>query len=479
MIPENSLSVRRPSWAHAVAGSGAARGADIGPAQRIFSLSAIDRLSVGPLPLWLLAAAGLWLSMGVPAARADENLNLDRSVGQFMTIDNEARAIQQGKDSPVSHAGPTKPGEPEAPQELSSSQNIAVLPQLGYDPSAGFIAGIKFSDINFGPSHANLDAQATQSTGGETAFDLTWGTPHLLGSGFIGIVHLRYQLQPTQSFYGLGNNSVGDDALSRHEQHATSVLFTLARRLAPHWVAAGTIGYDRVTIGPGKPHGKRSTTSAYPDLPGIHGGNNNPVSLSLIYNTQRDLTRPKQGWNVVGKIQHVGSELGNHFHYTRYIADASYVHPVFSEDHLIGVRVDGEYIDGRGQDLPFYEFASIGGFDSLEGFAPDRFLGQSRIFARVGYQTLLADFDFRDIWRVRLDGSLFAGAGRVFLNRSRLPAGLLQNEPQVAPGLSNRVQYSYGTGLRVALGEAVSARLEAGFSRETHGLIYLSFGNAF
>lgn len=293
-------------------------------------------------------------------------------------------------------------------------------------------------------------------------------------------MQLRYQLTPAHKFYGLGNNNVGDTALSTHEQHATSVLFTLAQRVMPHLVAAATLGYDRVTIGPGKPpDDKPTTTSAYADLPGIRGGNNNPVALSLIYNTQRDLTRPAQGWNVVGKIAHVGSELGNSFHYTRYIADASYVMPVFSSDHLLGVRVNGEYMDGSGNDLPFYEFASIGGADSLTGFYPDRFLGQSRLFVRAGYQTLLADLDFYNIWRVRLDGLLFAGAGRVFLNHSKLPDALLQHEPDVAPGLSHRLQFSYGTGLHIALGEALAARLDAGFSRESQGLIYLSFGNAF
>lgn len=430
----------------------------------------------------LYCAFALGLTLGATSAgqAAEGDLDLERSVGQFIVLDNERRAIADGEAATKRHTGLARPGEPEAPEALDSSHNVAVLPQLGYDPEVGFIFGGKFSDINFGDAHMNLDIGATQSTGGETDLDATWGVPHVLGSDFIGLVRFQYELRPTTDFYGLGNNDVGDRAISQHEYHGTSLLFTLARRLAPHWVAAGTVGYDRITIGPGDPeHDKRSTTDAFSNLPGIKGGYNNPLSLSIIYNTRRDLTRPEQGWNVIGKVTHVGPELGNDFNYTRFTGDASYIRPIGSPDHLLGVRLDGQYVTGSGNDLPFYEFASLGGFGNLEGFYPDRFLGQSRVFARVGYQQLLADFDFRNIWRVRLDGTVFGGAGRVFLDRSRLPGDLVGQTSEVAPGLSDDLQFSYGAGLHIALGEALSTRLDVGFSGESKALVYLSFGNAF
>lgn len=427
----------------------------------------------------LFATCGYLVLASIPA-RADEDLGLERSVAQFMIIDNEKRALENGSAPNIDHPGMARPGDPEPPEEVNTSHNVAVLPQIGYDPEAGFIVGAKFSDINFGASHLNLDVGATQSTEGETDVDVTLGTPHLLGSDFIGLVRAQYELHPTQDFYGLGNNGAGDDALSQHEYHATSLSFTLARRLAPHWVLAGTLGYNRTTIGPGDPDSDHvSTGDKFSHLPGLEGGYNNPISLALIYNTQRDLTRPEQGWNVIGKVTRVGPELGNDFNYTRFLADASYVHPIFSPKHLIGVRMGGEYVTGDGDDLPFYEFASVGGIDSLAGFYPNRFLGQSRIFVRTGYQTMLADFDFRNIWRVRLDGTVFAGVGRVFLDRSRLPDDLLSDTPDVAPDLSNKLRYSYGAGLHIALGEALSARLDAGFSEESKGLVYLTFGTAF
>lgn len=427
----------------------------------------------------VLAVAAFALFICMRPAIAANHLDPERSISQIVVIDNQARSTAPNRISGKPHTGKARPGVAEPARQLSTSSHLAILPQLGYTPDAGFILGVKLSDINVGPSHMNLDIGATQSTAGRSDFKLSWTDPHLFDTGLIGSLQLQYQLTPRRNFYGLGNNDVGDHALTTHENHATSILLTLAQRVMPHLVAAATIGYDRITIGPGKPGHKPTTTSTFSNLPGIRGGNNNPVSLSLIYNTRHDLTRPTRGWNVIGKVSHVGSELGNPFHYTRYIVDGSYITPVLSPDHLFGVRVDGAYVDGSGQNLPFYAFPTLGGADSLAGFYPYRFRGQSRLFARAGYQTLLADFNFYDIWRVRLDGSLFAGVGRVFLDRSKLPDALLRSTPDVAPDLSDRLQYSYGTGLHIALGEALTARLDAGFSRESQGLVYLSFGNAF
>jgi hypothetical protein len=40
-------------------------------------------------------------------------------------------------------------------------------------------------------------------------------------------------------------------------------------------------------------------------------------------------------------------------------------------------------------------------------------------------------------------------------------------------------RYSYGAGARIALGEAILARIDVGFSDEETGLVYLTFGHIF
>lgn len=199
----------------------------------------------------LLVAACLQ-GIGVLPARAAENLDLQRSMGKIVIIDNERRALSEAGTEPRPSDELPKPGEPEAPEALKTSHNMAALPQVGYDPAAGAILGVEYKDINFGASNMNLEVGATQSTQGQTELDAILAAPHLLGTGFIGVAQLGYHLIRTQRFYGLGNNDVGGDALSTHEYRATSLLITLGRRLAPHWVVAATVGYDRTGISAGR-----------------------------------------------------------------------------------------------------------------------------------------------------------------------------------------------------------------------------------
>lgn len=424
----------------------------------------------------LLASLALWV-VGMPQACAGDNLAIQREISKNLIIDNEARALREAGRGTRLPGGVAVPGTAEAPREVLVSHNQAALPQMGYDPSSGAIFGIKYSNVNFGPGHHNLDLGATWSTEGEVNGDLTLSNPHLFSQPWIGIAQFSYQLTPDQRFFGLGNNQTDGHVLSTQEVHAMAALFTLARRIGPHLAVAATLGYSERHIGFGRSDSKPSTVLLFPGLPGLRGGRVSPVALSLVYNTQRDLTRPYRGWNIMAKVQRVAPMLGNQFNFTRYLFDAAYVFPVGSPQHVIGLRFDTEYVHGSGNDLPFFEFASLGGANSLPGYFPDRFLGQHRTFVQVEYRSLLADFDFRNWWRVRIDGALFAGLGRVRLNRSSLPPNL--DLAAVSPNPTSAWRPSYGAGLRIALSEALLARIEGGFSPETHGLFYLAFGTVF
>ncbi len=429
------------------------------------------------ITIGLSLATGFLHSAIVPKALAGQDLETSQYLSQIVINDNERAAFKKSGAKP-SGQEIIAPGQPEAPAEVGKKHNIAVLPQLGYDPTSGFIIGGKLADNNFSSSNLNMDLGATYATSGDASFDLSFGDPNLFGGHqWIGLIKFTKDLSPGSDFYGLGNNSTGGTTLATYNLHRTKANFTLGYRLAPHWVAALDIGFDKISIGKGSPSGNTpSALTRFPNLPGLHGNYNNPVALSLIYNTQRDLTRPTHGWNNIVKIQHVGPELGNSVNYTRYLADFKYTLPVFSSKNILGFRLDGEYVDGSGNNLPFYEMASIGGSNNLEGFKSDRFLGQSRVFAQIGYRRLLADFDFYNIWRVRIDGALFGGAGRVFLNRSKLPHNLSR---AATPDLSSKFRYSYGTGVRIDLGEALTARIDIGFSKNNKAQAFLEFGNRF
>jgi len=47
------------------------------------------------------------------------------------------------------------------------------------------------------------------------------------------------------------------------------------------------------------------------------------------------------------------------------------------------------------------------------------------------------------------------------------------------PPTNNDFRYSYGGGTRIALAEALVARVDVGFSEEEKGLVYVVFGHTF
>jgi len=87
----------------------------------------------------------------------------------------------------------------------------------------------------------------------------------------------------------------------------------------------------------------------------------------------------------------------------------------------------------------------------------------------------IANFDFFDLWRVRIGGVAFGDTGRVFISDD----AVRQEEGEEAEPELNRYRWDYGAGLRISLSEALVARIDVGFSEEETALVYLAFGQTF
>ena len=145
---------------------------------------------------------------------------------------------------------------------------------------------------------------------------------------------------------------------------------------------------------------------------------------------------------------------------------------------MLGARVGGEYIDTKRRHTPYFEFASLGGGDDMRGYFLDRFRGKAKVIAGGEYRLKIFDFNFFDIWNVKIDGVGFGDAGRVFLSSDDMASEFGIDETQL-PALKDKMRFSYGGGVRFALGEATIARVDVGFSDEQKGLVYLVFGHTF
>jgi len=363
--------------------------------------------------------------------------------------------------------------------ELSPSQGWAILPQIGYSPEKGPNAGIKFTDRNATAARMTIDLEGSYALKRQQNASVAVLAPHLFDDRLIAAFEGRYSFDPTKEFFGLGNNDVGPDPLSTHEIRIFSALATLAARPFPRLTLALTGGFTDVRIRHGELEDSTpATVEAFPDLTGIHGGRTNPIAFSIVFNNREEITRPTRGWNLIAKVQHVNRALGNDFQFTRYIGEASYLYPLMTRRQILGLRVGGEFIDSKARGLPFYELSTLGGAQDLRGYFDDRFLGRSRVMINGEYRLKLFDFNFLDIWRVRIDGVAFGDMGRVFFDDSDLTHQFRVNR-NLLPRVFEDFRYSYGAGTRIALGEAILARIDVGFSNEETGLVYLTFGHIF
>jgi outer membrane protein assembly factor BamA len=371
------------------------------------------------------------------------------------------------------------PPSTEAEEEETQGRKWAVLPQVGYGPETGPLAGFKFEHRNLAGEGITLDVDATYALNRQQNLGLTVGSEHLREDRFLLLFSSNFELDPQLDFFGIGNNDVGPDAASTHEFQSTDAELTGGWRPWPRLALNGSIGLRRVSVRRGdRDDDTPFTIDEFPNLPGIDGGWANPIALSLVYSSRDEIMRPTRGVRAIAKISHTNKALGSDFEFTRYTLDASYLYSFLEGRHVLGARIGGGFIDGPTREIPFWELEELGGDDTLRGFFPHRFLGQSRVMLNLEYRGKMVDFDFFDIWHVQVDGVLFGEAGRVFIDNDELDDEFELNE-DIIGRIVDDLQYSYGGGLRIALSRALIARIDVGFSEEETGLVYLAFGHTF
>jgi len=366
-------------------------------------------------------------------------------------------------------------------EEETEGRRWAVIPQVGYGPDTGPLGGLKFTHRNLFGSGVTFDVAGDYSLNQQQSLGFSVGAPDVLGDGrFLAMFSADYGLDPQRDFFGLGNNDVGPDPVSTHEERDIAGELTLGwRPFRGRLAFALSAGIRHIDI----EHGDRDddtpfTTDEFPELPGIEGGFVNPIGLGLVYNGRDDLIWPTRGWRIIAKVSHTNRELGSDFQFTRAVLDVGYLYGFFGGRHVLGARVSGGFIDGPSRDVPFWELTELGGDDTLRGFFPRRFLGQAHALVNLEYRVKLFAFDFFDIWRVQVAAAAFGDAGRVFVHRGDLDEEFdLTNE--VIDQLAENIRYSYGAGLRFIVSRAIIARVDVGFSEDETGLVYLKFGHTF
>lgn len=361
--------------------------------------------------------------------------------------------------------------EPER-TDTKETRRWAILPEIGYGPDSGPVVGAKFTHRNLLQTGTTLNLEGVYAAfNNKMRFSVSIGQPHLADDRFLTDVRAKFSADPQRYFFGLGNNNQGPDPASTNSFQNIAGALTVGWRPVRTLAVNFTVAWRKVNIGQGDELNHcddlfpcPSTIEAFPDLPGVHGGMVNPLSLSVVWNSRTSVVRPTHGWRAILKAAYTNKALLSDFAYTRIVGDVGYVFSFGEGDYILGIRGDGEYVFGQTSDIPYWELAELGGEDTMRGFFPHRFLGKGRALVNGEFRFFIIAFNFFKLWRIRLDGVAFGDGGRVFFNSS-------VDE--------NDFRYSYGGGLRIALGEALVARIDAGFSEEETGLLYLSFGQTF
>lgn len=344
---------------------------------------------------------------------------------------------------------------------------FAVFPQAGYGPDTGPKAGVKFEGRDLFDRGLYGDVNLLVALQRQQKATLIVGDPEV--GPFMLFGTLAWYTDPSVEFFGVGNNTVGPDPLSNHELRRARAGFTVGYRILRTFAVVMSGFWRDTNVSNGSDDDTPSTQRFAPNLPGVHGAQSNYLSAALVYNSRDELVRPTKGWEMIIKYLSANDVLFNRgTDYQKLIFDVSYIHPLVWRRQVIAIHGNTEVVFGDDEDIPFFELSSLGGDDTMRGYFPQRFLGKGSALANVEYRLKLVDFNFRKLWDVTIDGVAFGDVGRVYSG-----AHDFTHHP------FDHVRYSYGGGMRIGLSSGLVARIDAGFSPEETGLIYLTFGHTF
>nr|WP_321224784.1 metallophosphatase [uncultured Psychroserpens sp.] len=327
------------------------------------------------------------------------------------------------------------------PQKRKFSNNI-LLPTIGFDPDAGFNAGI----TNTYTTYALLrNPFTTQHTFNASYYSATQGFEFSYNGEFAHVFHkwnLAIDTRITSAnfavnFFGIGNETLYDDDAVDMDFNRTkisqwhfqpSLIYKTSGNISAH-VAA------RV-----ESHKVENSTN---DFATIFFDANDDVFDNQIYagaeigfnfnNKDGLLAFPRRGMElglVAGYKQTIDSNFDNKFSYIT--PTASFIYPIHDSGMAtLATKAQANFI--LGDSYEFYHAATVGGNTSLRGFRNDRFLGKTSFFqttdlrvcfieTRTGFIPLrigvTGGFDLGRVWNDNEDSNKWHNSygGSVFIN---------------------------------------------------------------
>jgi hypothetical protein len=288
-------------------------------------------------------------------------------------------------------------------------------PDLTYNPTLGVGGTARFF------SYPSDDTQWYIVAGGaetiDRDIDLFYSTGRTRRDWWSFDGRARYERDPTERFFGLGNSS--DEG---HETNfTTEQLFAEARlglNVTPQVQIAGELRPRYVHIQQGAFSSIPFTGSFFPTLPGLHSNHELFMRLIVSYDTRDSVSIPRRGsWLTLFGGMTDRSVLSS-VSYSVFGVEGRYYYPLGQRITLAG-HIAVRYMP-VGQRTPFWALSRLGGDRSdlggrqpLRGFGDSRFVDRNLFVTNLELRTRVFDLEIFGT-RVTLELAPFLEGGRVF-----------------------------------------------------------------
>lgn len=271
-------------------------------------------------------------------------------------------------------------------------------------------------------------------------------------------VDLRYRYYPRERFYGIGPDSGPEDRTSyllEDGHYGAAAGYQFGR-----WVGVGVQGsYLRVNTGPGEDDAFPKIGDIFDDTtaPGL---TRQPDFLrfdSVVFVNLMDTPgNPHKGGAIGVSYSRYDARGEDEFDFDSLALDLRGYLPLGSRQRVLAVRLYGSRNNAdSGSRVPFYLTRTLGGKETLRGFADLRFRDARLLYLSAEYRWEAAP---------AIEGVLFYDTGRVF--------------PESEEIEFKHLQHNIGAGIRFKAINRVILRLDVGRGSEGT-LVHFQFGPSF
>jgi hypothetical protein len=327
------------------------------------------------------------------------------------------------------------------PQKRIYSTNV-ILPSIGFDPDAGFKAGLTNTFTTYRLLRNPFTAQHTLAAnyyGATQGIELKYNGEfaHIFYNWNLGL-NARYTTDNyARNFFGIGNETQYDGDTDNRDFNRTRI---------QQWHFEPSLNYKKYKDFTAHVSARLESNEVSDENNGFvqnfFAANNDVFErqlyaggeVGLNYNNKQGLiSYPRRGMElglVAGYKRNIKDGFNNEFSYVK--PTLSFIYPIHeSGAAAIATKAQANFIIGDSYE--FYHAATVGGNNSLRGYRNDRFLGQTSFFQstdlRVGitqFRTayvpirigVTAGFDYGRVWDdgVNSDKWHSSYGGSVFIN---------------------------------------------------------------